>query len=170
MSALKLQFTSSTQLIRPNCLDLLTDWLTNLLYNWLTKWLMHQLTPDWLTYWLLYVLSTEGLIDWLAHWQTYIVYWLNDALTGYWQVYLKTNWLNEWVTNWLIDVIIQKASPITIVTLFKGNVQVSLTSFTKCHSSSIFLLLQATDVWIWCQTSSKRRQCISLCCICSNSW
>lgn len=127
-------------------------------------------TNSWLTNVLTTVLSTEGLIDWLAHWQTYIVYWLNDALTGYWQVYLKTNWLNEWVTNWLIDVIIQKASPITIVTLFKGNVQVSLTSFTKCHSSSIFLLLQATDVWIWCQTSSKRRQCISLCCICSNSW
>ena len=165
MSALKLQFTSSTQLIRPNCLDLLTDWLTNLLYNWLTKWLMHQLIPDWLTHWLLSYQLKDWLTDWLTDRLTLCTDWMM-----HWQVYLMTNWLNEWVTNWLIDTIIQKASPITIVTLFKGNVQVSLTSFTKCHSSSIFLLLQATDVWIWCQTSSKRRQCISLCCICSNSW
>ena len=165
MLALKLQFTSSTQLIRPNCLDLRTDWLTNLLYNWLTKWLMHQLIPDWLTYWLLSYQLKDWLTDWLTDRLTLCTDWMM-----HWQVYLMTNWLNEWVTNWLIDTIIQKASPITIVTLFKGNVQVSLTSFTKCHSSSIFLLLQATDVWIWCQTSSKRRQCISLCCICSNSW
>ena len=165
MSALKLQFTSSTQLIRLNCLELLTDWLTNLLYNWLTKWLMHQLIPDWPTYWLLSYQLKDWLTDWLTDRLTLCTDWMM-----HWQVYLMTNWLNEWVTNWLIDTIIQKASPITIVTLFKGNVQVSLTSFTKCHSSSIFLLLQATDVWIWCQTSSKRRQCISLCCICSNSW
>lgn len=82
LSALKLQFTSSTQLIRPNCLDLLTDWLTNLLYNWLTKWLMHQLIPDWLTYWLL----SYQLKDWLTD-------WLTDRLT------LCTDWMMHWLVT-----------------------------------------------------------------------